>query len=140
MVWRRSAIDIEKKMILKWSDYLRHHAANADYNKNLPDLQELIPDTENSMNSFRNLADNKTIVCLTKGSENEMQATFCRSILRKSFTDKNPTCLALTGFGARAMAVRLAPAEIFDLQPERKIPPFREILKCKKEEDIKTLK
>ena len=100
----------------------------------------MIPDTENTMNSFRNLADNKIIVCLTKGSENEMQATFCHSILRKSFTDKKPTCLALTGFGSRAIAIRLAPWEIFDSKPERKVPPFREMLKCQKEEDVRALK
>ena len=127
-------------MILSWSDYLRSYTANADYNKNLPDLQSLIPESENDFNSFRHLVDNKFIICLTKGAENEIQATFCHSILRKSFTDKNPTCLALTGFGTRATAVRIAPKEIFFKSSEKKIPPFQDILRCTCENDVTALK
>lgn len=118
---------------------MKSHPTNADYNKHLASLQTLIPDTENETNSFRHLTDSKFIICMTKGSDNEVQATFCHSIVRKSFKDKSPTYLALTGFGTRAMAVRMNPKEIFQATTEKKVPDFKEILKCEKEGDLATL-
>ena len=126
-------------MILKWSDYLLGHPANADYNKNLISLQSLIPESENEGNAFRHLADNKFIICLTKGPDNDLQATFGHSILKKSFVDNNPTYLALTGFDVRAVPVRVTPKEIFQMTPEKKMPNFREILECRCEAEILAL-
>ena len=134
-------IDIEKKrsMILKWSDFIKTHPANRDYNKNLMALQQLIPISDTFQNSFRHLTDNKSIICLTRGQEKEVQATFHHSILKKSFTDQNPTYIALVGFESRATAVRLDPSEIFKQAPKRKFPTFKALLACRTQEDLTTV-
>ena len=125
--------------MLKWSNYMKNHPANADYNKHLASLQMLIPESENDVNSFRQLADNKFIICITKGLDNEIQATFCHSMIKKSFTDKEPACLALTSFGTRAMPVKMAPNEIFIMTVEKKIPNFKDILKCENKDEVMAL-
>ena len=93
------------------------------------------------MNSFRHLADNKFIVCLTKGpgSDAEIQATFNHTIFKKSFTDIEPTCLALTGFGPRASAVKLTLKKIFKQSSKIKIPKFGKLIKCKSADEIRAL-
>ena len=128
-------------MILHWKNFIESHPANADYNKNLAALQSLIPESENDMNSYRRLADNKFIVCITKGQgpDAELQATFNHTMLRKSFTDTEPTCVALIGFGNRASAVKVTPKEVFRQSPKIKIPKFSNLIKSDSIEDILAL-
>ena len=58
-----------------------------DYDSNMDTLQELIKDSDNEYNSFQNLADNQSIVCITKNNiDNDIQATFMRSTQRTSFS------------------------------------------------------
>ena len=101
-------------MILKWSDYLKIHPSNQDYDTNAAALQKLISNTESPENSFRRLNENKTLICITRSAfDGNLQATFNHTLKRSSFVQTNPDFLALTGFGERAMAVKLDPKEIF---------------------------
>ena len=128
-------------MILKWSDYLKIHPSNQDYDTNAAALQSLISNSESPENSFRHLNENKTIICITKSAfDGHLQATFNHTVKKTSFMQKDPDCLALTGFGARAMAVRLDPKEVFK-HPQKKVavPSFRDMLKCRTTDDISNL-
>ena len=93
------------------------------------------------MNAFRHLADNKFIVCITEGqgTDAELQATSNHTMLRKSFTNVEPTCLALTGFYPRATAIKLTPKDIFKHSPKIKIPKIFKLMKCTSTEEIITL-
>ena len=84
---------------------------------------------------------NKFIVCITKGPgpDTELQATFNHTMLRKSFTDTEPTCVALIGFGNRASAVKVTPKEVFRQSPKIKIPKFSNLIKSDSIEDILAL-
>ena len=128
-------------MILKWSDFLRNHPTNEDYNKNIAALQTHIPRTENERNSYRHLTDNKFIVCFTKGSlNNELQVTFNHSILKNSFTDKDADCYALSGFGSRAIAVKVDPVEIFKTTTQKKkVPSLHDLIDCETADEIKAV-
>ena len=119
-------------MILKSSEFLRAHPANSDYDSNMEALQDLIKDTDNEYNSFRNLTDNRSIICITKNNvDNEIQATFMHATQRTSFTQKEPTCFALIGFGSRASAVNIDPSEVFKVtKQKKKLPKFRDLIKC----------
>ena len=125
-------------MILKWSDFLRAHPANSDYDSNMDALQDLIKDTDNEYNSFRNLTDNRSIVCITKNNvDNEIQATFMHATQLTSFTQTEPSCFVLIGFGSRASAVSIDPSEIFKVtKQKKKLPKFRELIKCTTETGI----
>ena len=128
-------------MILKWKDYLKFHPANQDYDTNAAMLQKLISNSETPLNSFRHLNENKTLVCISKNLfDGNLQATFNHTIKKTSFTQMEPDCLALTGFGERALAVKLDPKEIFKY-PQKKVavPTFREMLKCRTTDDVMKL-
>lgn len=128
-------------MILKWSDYLKVHPSNKEYDTNASYLQQLIPIKETEANSFRLLSDNKTIVCITKDAFNgELQATFNHTIKKTSFIQENPDCLALTGFGARATTVRLDPKEIFKkIKSKVAVPTFVDMLQCQNVDEVRSL-
>ena len=128
-------------MILKWSDNLKVHPSNEDYNANAAALQKLIPFSETVENSFRHLSDNKTVICVTKNTfDGHLQATFNHTVKKASFTQTNPDYLALTGFGERATAVKLDPKDIFKHPNKRKtVPDFKKMLKCRMVEDMKNL-
>lgn len=81
------------------------------------------------------------MVWITKGpgSEAEIQATFNHTILKKSFIDTDPTCLALTGFGPRASPVKLTAKEIFKQSSKIKILRFFKLIKCESVEDTMAL-
>ena len=49
-------------MILKWSDYLKIHPSNQDYDTNAAALQKLISNSESPKNSFHHLNENKTVI------------------------------------------------------------------------------
>ena len=127
-------------MILKWSDYLKVHPSNKDYNTNASYLQKLISVKETEENSFRLLSDNKTVICIMKSIFNgERQATFYHTIKKASFIQTNPDFFALTGFGERATAVRLDPKELFKKAKKAVVPSFIDMLKCKNVEEVKAL-
>ena len=128
-------------MILKWSDYLRAHPLNQDYDTNTGALQKLITTKETPENSFRHLTDNKSIVCVSRNDLNgHLQAHFNHTMLKASIALQEPDYLALAGFGRRATPVRLNPKEIFK-HPRNKVlvPAFKDILNCKTIDDIKAL-
>ena len=128
-------------MILKWSDYLRAHPSNQDYDTNAEALQTLISQKETPENAFRHLTDNKPIVCLSKNDSNgHLQAHFNHTTKRTSIAIQDPDYLALAGFGRRAMPVKLNPKEIFKRQKTKVfVPTLRDILKCKIIDDVKAL-
>ena len=78
-------------MMIKWSDFLKAHPPNTDYDTNAQALQSLISINETPENSFRHLADNKTPVCISKNSlDGDIQAIFNYTIKRTSFLQANP--------------------------------------------------
>ena len=128
-------------MIMKWSDYLKIHPSNQDYDTNAAALQSLISSSESPENSFRHLNENKTIICITKSAfDGHLQATFNHTMKKTSFMQKDPDYLALTGFGERATAVKLDPKEIFK-HPKTKVavPSFEDFLKCRTIDNVNEL-
>ena len=118
-------------MILKWSDYLRSHPANQDYDANPEAIKNLVLSNESETTNFRNLTDNKSLLLLTKSDDNELQTTFFHTLFRKSIADPNPKHFALTGFGTRATAVILKPEDIFrQTTQNRKVPSLAKLIQC----------
>lgn len=128
-------------MILKWSDYLQLHPANQDYNQNLDAIQNLIKNEESDETNFRNLTDNKSLLCLTKSNlDNELQATFYHTLLRLSIADQNPKQFALTGFGSRASTVQLNPEEYLrQTSQNKKLPKIEHLIRCNTIEEVLAL-
>lgn len=101
----------------------------------------MIVPVESPAASFRHLTDNKFIICISKNpTEAEIQATFNHSVQRKSFTQKDQACFALTGFGSRDTPVKLDPKEIFkQTRSLKKLRKFPHLIQCKKEEEVAAL-
>ena len=63
---------------------------------------------------FSKLCEQPNLVILSKSPiPQEVQATFLHTSRKESFLQANPYYNALTGFGARATAVRVAPLDLF---------------------------
>ena len=124
-------------MQLSWKNFLRCHPSVADYNKGTKELQALF-ETGGGVVGFRNLAENRTIVCLTRSpSSNETQATFMHASEKETFQQQTPYSLALMGFGRRAHAVRLNPALIFSRSNQKqKVPDFDSFMNCSSKESL----
>ena len=128
-------------MITKWSDFLKANPLNADYDTNAVALQSLISINETAENSFRHLADNKTLVCISKNAlDGDIQATFNHTIKRTSFTQANPDYYAMMGFGTRATAVKIRHTDLFkNTQRTKTVPEFSSLLKCTTVDEILNL-
>ena len=129
-------------MIIKWSDFLKTSPLNADYDTNAAALQRLISINETPENSFRHLADNKTLVCISKNAlAGDIQATFSHTIKRASFLQTNPDYYALMGFGARATAVKIRHTDLFrHTQRTKSVPDFKALLQCTTTDEILNLR
>ena len=128
-------------MLVKWSDFLKANPLNADYDTNASALQSLISINETPENSFRHLADYKSLVCISRNSlDGDIQATFHHTIKRSSFLQTNPDYYGLMGFGTRAAAVKIRHTDLFKHTPKTKVvPEFKSLLKCKTEEEVLAL-
>ena len=127
-------------MQLSWKNFLRCHPSVGDYNKGAKELQALF-ETGGGVVGFRNLAENRTILCLTRSpSSSEVQATFMHVSEKESFQQQTSYSLALMGFGLRAQAVRLNPALIFSRSSQKqKVPDFNSFLNCTTKDSLLSL-
>lgn len=73
-------------MQLSWKDFLRCHPSVSDYKNGGKELQALF-ETGGGVVGFRNLVENRSIVCLTRSpSSTEAQATFMHASERQSIS------------------------------------------------------
>ena len=79
-------------MILSWSNFLSHHSLRLDLESNPSALQGLFQVRMGANTCFRDLADNKIVVCLTRSPvPTEVQATFMHHTVRTSIQQREPT-------------------------------------------------
>ena len=101
-------------MIIKWSDFLKASPLKSDYDTNASALQRLININETPENSYRYLAENKTLACISKNAlSGDIQATFNHTINQSSFLQTNPDYYAMMGFGFRATAAKIRHTDLF---------------------------
>ena len=119
-------------MQISWANYLRHHPLNDDFNTNLEPLNDLFNPSQEPINIFRNLMDNKILICLTRSpNDRDIQATFFHRQVRDSINQEKPYFYALQGFGSRATAVQFDPDQAFGKSNNNKpIPTLDELLSC----------
>ena len=128
-------------MQISWANYLRTHPLKDDFNTNLEALSDLYAPSQNPTNIFRNLMENKTLICLIRSpNDRGIQATFSHRQVKDSINQQKPYFYALQGFGSRASAVRFDPDQAFGRSTSNKpIPTVGELLSCDTPEALLTL-
>jgi len=126
-----------------WKDYLLlDHPSRKDYDDQAPFIHKLINSTETHINNFRCLSENKPVVCMSKSMLGDViQLSFFHTMKKKAIMSNYLTFFCLNGFGSRAYAVRLDPAELFKTSSKKqKAPSLEEIIQYTDVQQILNLK
>jgi len=124
-----------------WKEFLSGHPDKNAYDQQAESIQSLVNPEEKSVNNFRLLSENKTLVCMTKSLlKNHVQLTFFHSIRKLAILSSEAEFFGLMGFNNRASAARLDPdIMIRQSRKEQKVPSFEEIMALTDEKAITDL-
>ena len=124
-----------------WKAWLLSHPSADGYNTNLSALQEMVVE-DTAEEAFKNLAENKPIILLTKGlSKRIIQSSFNHSTYGNKILGEDVVYLAITGFGEEAIPVSLDIQQTFKSNTSKlKMPSMENFLKIKEKKDIDELK
>ena len=128
-------------MRLSWKHYLSSHASAATLNENASNIQKAFHPIDNPTESFQKLCQQPNLVVLSKSPiPNEVQASFLHTRRFESILQTKPHHNALTGFGARATAVKLNPVDLFTYAAENKVAPsMPQFLNCTETHEFKQI-
>ena len=128
-------------MYLSWKSFLEEHEDKMEYNLESELIQGLINQSEKEETSFQHLAENPTLVVLSKSttSDLDIQLTFLHHRKKKEVLSREFDHLALVGFGPTATAVKMNIKDLFRTSPKKHQPSFNEIMACSSLEDFMNL-